>query len=138
MQPTGNSHAPSVPLMHLLKENQSVLKELLIRSKAGLGMDDLQKEAHLSFYLASIYENRQHHATAIKFYRRFMGYARRLEDKIGVALGENRLGICEYHRGRYESSATHHEQNIQLSNVENRFAGLYNVGISYRKLGRAD
>lgn len=25
MQPTGNSYAPSVPLMHLLKENKSIL-----------------------------------------------------------------------------------------------------------------
>ena len=134
MQPTGNSYAPSVPLIHLLKENKSVLRDLLIRSKAGLGMDDLQKESHLSFYLATIYENKQMLGTAIKFYKRFVNYAKRMEDRIGVALGANRIGINEYNRGKYESSLAHHEENTKLSDVENRFTGLYNIGISYRKL----
>lgn len=101
-------------------------------------MDDVQKEAHLSFYLASIYENKEMYTTAIKFYKRFVGYAKRLEDKIGIALGANRLGICEYNRGKYGSSVSYHEENVRLSNVENRFVGLYNVGISYRKMNRLD
>lgn len=56
-----------------------------------------------------------------------------MEDKIGLSLGANRIAINYFNDGNYEKAVEYHKQNIQLSDIENTFAGYYNIGISYRK-----
>ena len=56
-----------------------------------------------------------------------------MEDKIGLALGANRIAVNYFNDGAYDKSIEYHKQNIQLSDNENTFAGYYNIGISYRK-----
>ena len=50
-------YAPSVPLTHNFKDGKSNIKDLLVRAKAGMQAGDIQKEAHLSFYLGMVYES---------------------------------------------------------------------------------
>jgi hypothetical protein len=51
----GNGYAPSIPLTQMLKEGRQNVKDLLIRAKAGMHANDIQKEAHLSFFLGMVY-----------------------------------------------------------------------------------
>lgn len=57
-----------------------------------------------------------------------------MEDKIGLSLGANRIGITYYKDNQFEKSLEYHLVNIQLSDSENIFAGYYNAGITYWKL----
>ena len=57
-----------------------------------------------------------------------------MEDKIGMALATNRIGVNYFNEKRFEKSVEFHIQNVSLSDVENAFAGYYNLGIAYRKL----
>lgn len=57
-----------------------------------------------------------------------------MEDKIGVALAVNRLGVNYYNIGRADKSVEFHLKNLEFSDKENCFAGYYNLGISYRSL----
>lgn len=57
-----------------------------------------------------------------------------MEDKIGMALATNRIGVNYFNQKRNDKSVEYHQQNISLSDVENAFAGFYNLGIAYRKL----
>lgn len=49
---------------------------------------DIQKEAHLSFYLGMVYESNKNYSEAVKFYKKFVACAKLMEDKIGIALGK--------------------------------------------------
>ncbi len=61
-----------------------------------------------------------------------------MEDKIGMALATNRIGVNYFNEKRYDKSVEFHLQNVTLSDVENAFAGYYNLGIAYRKLKEFD
>ena len=61
-----------------------------------------------------------------------------MEDKIGMALATNRIGVNYFNQKRYDKSVEFHLQNISLSDIENAFAGYYNLGIAYRKLKEYD
>ncbi len=52
----GNGWAPSLPLLNLKNTNKESVKDLLIRANAGMQAGDIQKEAHLTFYLGVIHE----------------------------------------------------------------------------------
>ncbi|KAL4494443.1 hypothetical protein ABPG72_019853 [Tetrahymena utriculariae] len=130
----GNGYAPSVPLTHNFKDSKSNIKDLLVRAKAGMQAGDIQKEAHLSFYLGMVYESNKQYNEAIKFYKQFFTCAKMMEDKIGLALGANRIAVNYFNIGNYEKSIEYHEQNIQLSDLENSYAGFYNIGIAFRKI----
>ena len=67
-------------------------------------------------------------------YRKFLTCAQSIEDKIGVALAMNRLGVNYFNIGRADKSVDFHLQNLELSDKENCFAAYYNLGISYRTL----
>jgi hypothetical protein len=54
----GNGWAPSLPLTSVDGSKQN-LKDLLVRAKAGMQAGDIQKEAHLSFYLGLYHENQR-------------------------------------------------------------------------------
>lgn len=47
----GNGYAPSIPYMKE-KEIKNNIKDILMLAKAGMLVGDIQKEAHLSFYMA--------------------------------------------------------------------------------------
>lgn len=63
----GNGWAPSIPLVNLVDISRSNLKDLLFRAKAGMQAGDTQKEAHLSFYLAIVHENRKNYKDVILY-----------------------------------------------------------------------
>ena len=71
--------------------------------------EDIQKEAHLAFYLGMVYEQKRAHHSAVKFYKRYLGFAKALEDKIGMALGANRVAVNLYYdKQTAKSIAFHH------------------------------
>ena len=52
----GSGYAPSIPLNAAnISKQQANIKELLMRAKAGMNTEDVQKEAHLSFFLGVVY-----------------------------------------------------------------------------------
>lgn len=57
----GNGWAPSIPLMKVADASRSNIKDLLVRAKAGMQAGDIQKEAHLSFYLAMVHETHKNY-----------------------------------------------------------------------------
>jgi hypothetical protein len=59
-----------------------------------------------------------------------------MEDKIGMSLGANRVGISYFNCGEVHKSIIYHNENLKLSDTENCFAGFYNLGICYRKLNK--
>jgi hypothetical protein len=101
----GSGYAPSVPL---LPSKKGTLTELLMRAKAGMSTEDIQKEAHLAFYLGMVYEEKRSHNSAVKFYKRFLGFAKAMEDKIGMALGSNRVAVNLFYAGQVSKSIAFH------------------------------
>mmetsp|Transcript_20124 Transcript_20124/g.17243 ORF Transcript_20124/g.17243 Transcript_20124/m.17243 type:complete len:131 (+) Transcript_20124:1091-1483(+) len=97
---------------------------------------DVQKEAHLTFYLGMVHESKKEFKLAIRSYRRFLSCAQNMEDKIGVALGMNRIGVNYFNLNRFEKALEFHLKNVELSDRENSFAAFYNLGINYRSLGK--
>ena len=61
-----------------------------------------------------------------------------MEDKIGVGLAMNRLGVNYYNLSRADKSSEFHLKNLELSDRENCFAAYYNLGISLRSLKKYD
>lgn len=55
-----------------------------------------------------------------------------------MAFAMNRIGVNYHKIGNNSKSSSYHSKNIELSDFENVFAGLYNSGISCRNLGRVD
>ncbi|EGR32634.1 hypothetical protein IMG5_076640 [Ichthyophthirius multifiliis] len=131
----GNGYAPSIPLTQNFKQNKMSIKDLLVRAKAGMQAGDIQKEAHLSFYLGMVYENNKQYQESIRFYKQFFTCARMMEDKIGLSLGANRIAVNYFNAKNYEKSIEYHQQNLELSDQENTFAAHYNMGITFRKIG---
>lgn len=70
-----------------------------MRAKAGTNSEDIQKEAHIAFYLAMAYEENRSYRSAVRFYKRFLGFAKAMEDKIGMALGANRVAVNLFYQG---------------------------------------
>lgn len=58
-----------------------------------------------------------------------------MEDKIGMALALNRLGVNNFNDGKFDLSEKFHLKNLDLSDRENSFAGYYNLGITSRSAG---
>lgn len=71
----GSGYAPSIP-PNLKTNKDSNIKELLMRAKAGMNTDDIEKEAHLSYFLGEVYESKRNYSAALKFYKRFLGFAK--------------------------------------------------------------
>lgn len=112
----GSGYAPSIPLnAGSLNKQQTNIKELLMRAKAGMNTEDIQKEAHLSYFLGSVYEQKRQFLSALKFYRRYLGFAKAMEDKIGMTLGANRVAVNYYNSGDIKKSISFHNENLKLS-----------------------
>ena len=59
-----------------------------------------------------------------------------MEDKIGMALGANRVGVNLFYDTLFSKSIAFHHENLKLSDNENCFAAYYNLGVSHRGLGQ--
>ncbi len=55
-----------------------------------------------------VYEERRAHHSAVRFYKRFLGFAKAMEDKIGMALGANRVAVNLYYEGQAAKSIAFH------------------------------
>jgi len=53
-------------------------------------------------------------------------------DKIGLSLSFNRIAINYYNLQKYNKSKQYHDMNVEISDIDNVFSGLYNLGILYR------
>ena len=73
------------------------MNDLLLRCQNGGHSEDIEKESHLSFFLGLTYEKRGEHQLATKFFKKFAGFAKLMNDKIGMALGANRIGYNEFY-----------------------------------------
>jgi tetratricopeptide (TPR) repeat protein len=125
-----------VPLIKKIDTSKTNVKDLIVRAKAGMQVGDAQKEAHLSFYIGMVHETKKEFREAVKAYRRFMICAQNMEDKVGVALAMNRIGINYFNIGKHDKSEEFHKKNLELTDKENSFAGYYNLGITYRAMRR--
>ena len=86
-----------------------------MRAKAGMNTEDIEKEAHLSFYLGEVYCEKKLYKESLKFFRRFLGLAKAMEDKIGMCLGANRVAIAYFNCKDIERSIIFHNENLKLS-----------------------
>lgn len=130
----GGGWAPSIPNINSLSGNTS-LKDLTMRAKAGVQAGDIQKEAHMSFCLGLINEEKKKYTESIKFYKLFFFCARLLDDPIGAALALNRLGVSYHKNGNNQRSLQFHIKHEDFSDQENVFAAFYNIGMCHRILG---
>ena len=76
---------------------------------------DIQKEGHLSFLLAAMFEKKKMYASAIKYYSNYSRCAHLQKDKVGLSLAMNRIGVNHFHLGRLDESVHAHQQSRLLS-----------------------
>lgn len=62
----------------------------------------------MSFLLGELYTDKRMYKGALKFYRRFLGFAKVMEDRVGMSVGANRVGIAHYNCKDYEKSMSFH------------------------------
>lgn len=62
-----------------------------------------------------VYEEQRNYQSALKFYRRYLGFAKGMEDKIGMALGANRVAINYFYNDDIKNSIVFHNENLKLS-----------------------
>lgn len=127
----GGGWAPSIPAGGNALQNTS-LKDLTLRAKAGVQAGDVQKEAHMSFCLGAMNEEQRNYKESARFYKRFFFCARLLDDPVGAALALNRLGVVYYNMTKLEKSMQFHLKHCEFSDKENKFAAFYNLGINCR------
>lgn len=132
----GLGWAPSIPYIGEAGEDKANLKDLLMRAKAGKKAGEIQEEAHLNFCLALAYEDKKQPRKANYYYTDYFKSAKILDDKIGMAFARNRIGVNYHKMKKHDKSLENHKANIELSDIENIFAGYYNSGISLRNLRR--
>ena len=73
-----------------------------------MSTEDIQKEAHIAFYLGMAYEENRRYQKAVRFYKRFLGFSKAMEDKIGMALGANRVAVNLFYDQQYSKSISFH------------------------------
>ena len=57
----GFGWAPSLPHMSSLKFTREEINNMILRAKCGVKTGDIQKEAHMLFYLGVVAENKKHY-----------------------------------------------------------------------------
>ena len=128
----GGGWAPPIPAgSGFAKAN---LKDMTMRATAGVQTGDVQKEAHMAYCLGALNEQKGSYKEAGKFYKRFFFCARMLDDPIGAALGLNRLGVIYFNLKKYEKSLQFHQKHGEFTDIDNKFAAFYNVGLCQRAL----
>ena len=61
-----------------------------------------------------------------------------MEDRIGMALAVNRIGVNNYNINKFDKSVEYHLKHLELSDIENSYAAYYNLGITYRNIKNYD
>ena len=61
-----------------------------------------------------VYESQKQYQEATKFYKKFYTCAKMMEDKIGLALGANRIAINLFYCKEFEKSCDFHKINLQV------------------------
>lgn len=56
-----------------------------------------------------VYESNKTYKEAVKFYKKYFTCARMMEDKIGLALGANRIAVNYFNNGQYDKSIEYHK-----------------------------
>jgi tetratricopeptide (TPR) repeat protein len=108
---------------------------MAMRARAGVQVGDVQKEAHMAFYLGVLSEKQDQYQNAVKFFKRFFFCARMLDDPVGASLALNRVGVAYYKSSRIEKSLRFHLKHCEFSDKENAFAAYYNIGMCYKLTG---
>lgn len=128
----GGGWAPSIPAgSGFARAN---LKDMTMRATAGVQSGDVQKEAHMAYCLGALNEQKGSYKEAGKFYKRFFFCARMLDDPIGAALGLNRLGVIYFNQHKYQKSLQFHQKHCEFTDIDNKFAAFYNIGLCLRAL----
>ena len=52
-----------------------------------------------------VYEEKRSYHSAVRFYKRFLGFAKAMEDKIGMSLGANRVAVNLFYEGLIQKSS---------------------------------
>lgn len=55
----GFGWAPSLPHLSSLKFSRQEISNMMLRAKCGVKGGDVQKEAHMLFYMGIVYENKK-------------------------------------------------------------------------------
>lgn len=59
-----------------------------------------------------VYESNKNYGEATKFYKKYVACAKLMEDKIGMALGTNRVAINYFNSNNFSKSIEYHKQNL--------------------------
>lgn len=106
-----------------------------MRARAGIQIGDVQKEAHMAFYMGVLSEKEEQYQNSVKFFKRFFFCARMLDDPVGASLALNRIGVSYYKSDRIEKSLRFHLKHCEFTDQENSFAAYYNIGMCQKMLG---
>jgi hypothetical protein len=111
-----------------------------MRARGGIKVGDIQKEAHLSFCMALLNENRNNFTETIKFLKRFYFCAKLLDDHEGVEISLNKIGMSFFMANQAEDSLRFHEKHFeftskkQYDNDNSKMISLYNQALAVRKI----
>ena len=61
----GFGWAPSLPHLSSLKFTREEINNMILRAKCGVKTGDIQKEAHMLFYLGVVAENKKHYKKVV-------------------------------------------------------------------------
>lgn len=86
-----------------------------MRARAGVQVGDVQKEAHMAYYLGILSEKEGQFHNAVKFFKRFFFCARMLDDPVGASLALNRIGVAYYKGNRLEKSLRFHTKHCEFT-----------------------
>jgi len=67
-------------------------------------------------------------------FEKFLQASQNNNDKIGIVIALNRLGINYQHLRDYRKSLENHLQTLEFSTQPDYFAAYYNIAIALRKL----
>lgn len=56
-----------------------------------------------------VYETNKNYNESVKFYKKYVACAKLMEDKIGMALGANRVAINYFNSNNYSKSIDYHK-----------------------------
>eukprot|EP00744_Colponema_vietnamica_P014127 GILI01019793.1.p1 GENE.GILI01019793.1~~GILI01019793.1.p1 ORF type:complete len:453 (+),score=49.20 GILI01019793.1:58-1359(+) len=113
-----------------------LLRDFIVRAQAGAQAGDLQKEAHMCFYLGVLNEERKHFQEALRAYRRFLFCSRQLQDKEAEALALNRVAVTYHNLGQPSKSLEFHQKHYDSSGRGEGLAAMYNMGLCLRNASR--
>lgn len=135
-----DKNVPAGYMTNIAANQLNRIQDMMMRTRAGIKVGDIQREAHMAFCMALINQKQQKFDLAIKFLKRLFFCAKLLEDIEGAEISLNLIGICYYQMGDYEKSLSFHNKHSDLTiqrispNRESQRIILYNMAMCYRQL----